>query len=80
MSTYDLLFERNSAAEKRPRILARLKQAWMATRRRRREAATVVELSRLDEHLLRDIGIEPQDVHDALKQQNLSILFSPVRR
>jgi uncharacterized protein YjiS (DUF1127 family) len=80
MTTYDLPFEREPAAEKRPGFFPRLKQAWTNLQRRRREAATVIELSRLDARLLRDVGIEPMDVYDALHGRRRSMLFNPERR
>jgi len=80
MSTYDLMFER-AVADDAPRgILGRLKQAWSSFQRHRREKAAVLELSRMDEHLLRDIGIEPMDVYDALEARRQPILFHPLRR
>lgn len=80
MTTYDLLFDAKSAAPQRPGALAWLKRQWMNDRRRRRERQTIHELSRLDAHLLRDMGIEPQDVYDALTGRTRSILMSPLRR
>jgi uncharacterized protein YjiS (DUF1127 family) len=80
MSSYDLMFERTAAGEESRGIFRRLKQAWTNFRHRRKAAATVLELSRMDEYLLRDIGIEPQDVHDALRNRQLSLLFNPIRR
>jgi uncharacterized protein YjiS (DUF1127 family) len=38
-------------------------------RRRARRARRMSELSRLDERLLYDIGIDPLDLHGALNQQ-----------
>jgi uncharacterized protein YjiS (DUF1127 family) len=80
MSTYDLMFERAAAGVEPRGILGRLKQALTSLRHRREAAATVLELSRMDEYLLRDIGLEPQDVHDALRRRDLSILLNPIRR
>jgi uncharacterized protein YjiS (DUF1127 family) len=54
---------------------------WFATRRRRRlERLTLLELARMDSYLLRDLGIDPMDVRDALDGRNSAILFDPVRR
>jgi uncharacterized protein YjiS (DUF1127 family) len=80
MSTYDLMFERTAAGEEPRGMLGRLKEVWANFRHRRKVAATVLELSRMDEYMLRDIGIEPQDVHDAIRTQRLSVLFNPIRR
>jgi uncharacterized protein YjiS (DUF1127 family) len=79
MSTYDLMFERAAAGAEPRGIFGRLNQAWANFRHRRKAAATVLELSRMDEYLLRDIGIEPQDVHDALENRRLTLLFNPIR-
>jgi uncharacterized protein YjiS (DUF1127 family) len=80
VSTFDLIFERAVVDEAPRGILGRLKEAWNTFQRRRRENATVLELSRMDEHLLRDIGIEPMDVYDALSARRQPILFHPLRR
>jgi uncharacterized protein YjiS (DUF1127 family) len=80
MSTYDLIFERTVADDAPRGIFGRLKGAWSSFQRRRREHATVLELSRMDEHLLRDIGLEPMDVYDAVNRRTTSILFHPLRR
>jgi uncharacterized protein YjiS (DUF1127 family) len=79
MSTYDLTYERATDAEA-PGLIARLRQRLAAFRHRRRQRAAALELSRMDERLLRDIGIDPQDVLDALKGRGRSVLFHPVRR
>jgi len=39
----------------------------------------LIELSRLDAHLLRDMGINPLDVRDAYNGRATSILFDPFR-
>lgn len=50
-------------------------------RRHRRARRTYIELSRLDERLLYDIGIDPADVRDALQNRpGLSLLMEPMRR
>ena len=50
-------------------------------RRHRRTMRTYLELSKLDEWLLYDIGIDPQDVRDALQNRpGLSPLLHPMRR
>lgn len=79
MTTIDIN-DRFAAATERPareKIFAR----WFATWRRRRQARiTLGELHRMDAYLLRDMGIEPQDVIDALEGRNSSLLFNPVRK
>lgn len=47
---------------------------------RRRERATLIELSRMQPHFLRDMGIEPGDVHQALDGDRGSLLFDPAQR
>lgn len=61
----------------RRNILARWFEAW---RLRRRTRITLGELHRMDVYLLRDMGIEPQDVIDALEGRDSSLLFNPVRK
>ncbi len=78
MSTYDLMFERAAAGEEPRGIFARLRAAWANFRSRRKKAATVLELSRMDERMLRDIGIDPLDVLDSLNGPGRPILFHPI--
>lgn len=81
MTTLDLLYERAAeTAEPRMNLLARFGQIWSGFAQRRRARRTVIELSRLDAYLLRDIGIEPMDVYDALHGRKQSILLDPMRR
>ncbi|MCR6671520.1 DUF1127 domain-containing protein [Devosia ginsengisoli] len=61
----------------RRNILAGWFQAWRLSRRTR---ITLGELYRMDAYLLRDMGIEPQDVIDALEGRDTSLLFNPVRK
>jgi len=64
----------------RPSLLAILR-SWLGDlKRKRRERLTLLELSRLDNHLLRDMGINPMDVRDAYAGRNSSALFDPIRR
>lgn len=63
--------------QKRTGWLARWFTRW---RQRRMERATLAELERMNPHLLRDIGIEPQDVVDALEGRDSSVLLNPMRR
>jgi uncharacterized protein YjiS (DUF1127 family) len=59
--------------------------AWMAAwfkrwAQRRAERATLISLSRMDAYMLRDIGIEPRDIMDALNGRRSSILLDPTRK
>jgi uncharacterized protein YjiS (DUF1127 family) len=54
---------------------------WLSRwRRRREERMTLEELQRMNPYLLRDMGIEPQDVIDAIEGRDSSALFNPMRR
>lgn len=79
MTTLDF-FASEPAVAKRPSFFATLRKFWTNMARRRAERRTIVELSRLDAHLLRDMGIEPLDIYDALNGRRRSVLFTPVRR
>jgi uncharacterized protein YjiS (DUF1127 family) len=48
-------------------------------KRRHQQRLTLATLSHMDARLLRDIGIEPMDVENALSGINRSALFSPFR-
>lgn len=77
MTTIDL---ENFAPQSKParkRLLAGWFSRW---RGRRAQRLALIELNHLDAHLLRDMGIEPQDVIDALAGRNSSLLFDPIRR
>lgn len=58
-------------------FLRRLLRRWV---QRHRERATLVGLSRMQSHLLRDMGIEPGDILDALDGKRSSVLFNPMRK
>lgn len=67
-----------TAKPRRPRFLRMILAQF---RRKRRVIRTYLELSRLDERLLYDLGIDPIDVRDALNDHSTtSILFEPMRR
>lgn len=51
--------------------------ADLSLRRKRKKA--LQKLTMLDEHLLRDIGLNPRDLHDAFEGRNSSLLFNPYR-
>jgi uncharacterized protein YjiS (DUF1127 family) len=58
-------------------FIRRLFSRW---HRRRRERVTLEELSRMPPHLLRDIGIQPGDLYDALNGDRRSALFKRIDR
>jgi len=58
-------------------FIRRLLRRW---RERRAERATLMELSRIEPYLLRDMGIEPSDIFDALDGKRSSLLFIPMRQ
>jgi uncharacterized protein YjiS (DUF1127 family) len=58
-------------------FIRRLLRRWA---QRKRERATLIGLSRMQPHLLRDIGIEPGDIFDALDGKRSSVLFNPMRK
>ncbi|MGV3491036.1 MAG: DUF1127 domain-containing protein [Devosia sp.] len=57
--------------------LSRLYARW---KRHRIQRKTLVELSHMDAYMLRDIGIDPVDVRNAMSGLNSSALFNPVGR
>jgi uncharacterized protein YjiS (DUF1127 family) len=54
--------------EKRVRydLIGALQVAWRAFVHHRRERRTLVELSRLSPHVIRDMGFDPERVYEAL--------------
>ncbi len=79
MTTFDIndTFAEATTRPARENALVRWFRAW---HRRRQTRITLAELYRMDPHLLRDMGIAPRDVIDALEGRDSSILFNPVRR
>ncbi len=75
----DLPAVRPPALPQQRRPFAALRTWYAGFRLRREERLTLVELSRLDAHLLRDLGINPMDVRDAYTGRSSSILFDPIR-
>ena len=57
-------------------------QRWLVRwRQQRRAARDHIMLSGLDEHLLYDLGLDPLDLHEALKARQLpSMLLDDMRR
>ncbi len=79
MASIDL-FEADATGGRRPVILAGLRRLWATHKRRREERRVILVLSQLDEHLLRDIGLEPLDIQDAITgRRSASMLFNPMR-
>ena len=78
MTTFDInaRFGETASRPVRTNPVARWFAHW---RHRRRQRLTLTELHRLNPYLLRDMGIEPQDVIDALEGRDISVLFNPVR-
>ncbi len=58
-------------------FIRRLLRRWIE---RQKERATLIDLSRVEPRLLRDMGIEPGDVFDALDGKRNSVLFNPMRK
>ena len=58
-------------------FIRRLLGRWV---QRRKERATLMELARMQPHLLHDMGIVPGDIFDALDGNRSSVLFNPIRK
>lgn len=54
--------------------------SWLSGLFCRTRARRSTELSMADERLLRDLGIEPRDVHDAINRRRSSVWLAPMRR
>ena len=82
MATIDFDILRTPIPARRLRRQPNLLRLLLAMfRRHRRANRTYLELSKLDEWLLRDIGIDPADVRDAMQgRRSLSLLMHPMRR
>jgi uncharacterized protein YjiS (DUF1127 family) len=64
----------------RPGVLTRLR-GWLANRRERRHRRqALAELSRLDDHLLRDIGISHGDIRFAMHGRRSLVWLQTIRR
>ena len=79
MASIDL-HEWAAAGSEQPVTRAGLRRLWTTFNRKRAERRDIVELSRLESRLLRDMGIEPNDIDDALHRRRLSSLVHPLRR
>ncbi|MGB3335621.1 MAG: DUF1127 domain-containing protein [Devosia sp.] len=69
MTVTELYAPAASAALRWQRLMRVSRRILVLLRRRARRARRMSELSRLDERLLYDIGIDPLDLHGALNQQ-----------
>lgn len=47
-------------------FIGALGAGWRAFRQRRRERRTLIEISRLGPRVIRDIGLDPEQVYEAL--------------
>lgn len=61
------------------RQLRRISDLIAAVMQHQKRKKALREISMLDEHLLRDIGLNPQDLRDAFENRRSSMLFSPYR-
>ena len=64
---------------KRPGLFAGLFAAIERNRLARARQRALIHLSHYDTHMLRDMGIDPRDVADALNGRSKSVLFYPIR-
>lgn len=83
MTTIDIDDTENpgfAGAAARASFLEAVARLFRRLRQRRRERETLTELGRMNAYLLRDMGIEPGDVFDALDGRRSSLLFNPLRK
>lgn len=78
MTTIDIIESRSQ-----PTGLQRLFQAVAArleaSRLQRARRRALIHLSHYDAHMLRDMGLDPGDIEDALGSRSMSLLFYPIR-
>ncbi len=67
MATIEMFETARTEAPARTGFLSHLIAALRSYRRHVQERRIIVRLSRLDSHLLRDMGFEPADIHAALE-------------
>jgi uncharacterized protein YjiS (DUF1127 family) len=60
-------------------LVQRISAIFASLRKRRSRKRAIQQISALDEHLLRDIGLNPQDFRDAFENRRSSLLFVPFR-
>lgn len=81
MTTIDYHDMTTAPLERRVSSRFDLLRRWLEERRQhRRMRHSMLELSRLDDHLLRDMGISRGDIRDALRGRNSSVWLDPMRR
>lgn len=81
MTTIDIGRATSVAPERRSfGLLARVGEFFRRWEERRAERATLIMLARMDSYMLRDIGLEPRDIYDALEGRESSLLFNPIRK
>lgn len=81
MTTIDIGRATSVAPERRSfGLLARVGHFLRRWEERRAERATLIMLARMDSYMLRDIGLEPRDIYDALEGRESSLLFNPIRK
>jgi uncharacterized protein YjiS (DUF1127 family) len=68
-----------AAPRKRPGLFAAIFQAIERNRLWHARQRALIQLSHFDAHMLRDMGIDPGDVADALNRRSMSLLFYPIR-
>lgn len=81
MTSIDLSDSVLPLPQRRPRWLTTFGRLLANSRRHRAERQALLTLSRLDHRLLRDMGIDPQDVIAAIQSRTApSIAWHPMRR
>ena len=60
-------------------LLAAYFERLMNYRLHKARRRALIHLSHYDAHMLRDIGIDPRDVEDALNDRRRSLLLNPIR-
>jgi len=81
MSVTELYSPQAAIAQHRQQLMRAPRRILDLLRRRARTARVRTDLSRLDERLLHDLGIEPLDVHLSLKarRDRLALLGAAMR-
>ena len=65
---------------KAPGLFMRIVRTMATYRARRAHRRVLFHLSQYDAHMLRDMGLDPRDMEDALNMRRPSLLFDPIRR
>lgn len=80
MTAIDIRDDLSRTTAARPVRTGPIRHWFAGWRRRHAQRVTLAELGRMNPYLLRDMGIEPLDVIDAIEGRNRSLLFNPVRK